>query len=246
MPRKAFTDLLYSWPPNGGADIDLHHVLTHLQSAGVEVKLFFASIEGADDRGIADPSALPFPAECIHFKRNTYRPDHLASRFREAINAYEPHAAFVTHGFAMKPYLLEAFAHLPVASRYFAHELTCARDPRRFKNGAPCPNDYLNTPDLCRACALESQQPFIASGNHRAWTVDYLAAKAYEPHYHAQTLNSLRQARTLIVYNSTLRQELLPFHPDVRVFPGGADVGGITPQHTDNARTTLGPVRSAS
>ena len=239
MLRIAFTDLLYSWPPNGGADIDLHHVLTHLQSSGVEVKLFFASIEGADDRGIADPAALPFPAERVHFERNTYRPDHLAARFREAVDAFAPQAAFVTHGFAMKPFLLEALAHLPLASRYFAHELTCARDPRRFKNGAPCHHDYLNTPDICRACALESQQPFIATGNHRAWTADYLAAKAYEPQYHTLALSSLRHARTLIVYNSTLREELLSFHPDVRVFPGGADVGSVEPQRQDNTRTII-------
>lgn len=227
MPRVAFADLLFSWPPNGGADIDLYHVLQGLHAAGMEVCLFYAGVEGADDRGIVEAAQLPFPAKRVPFALGEFTPEYLAARYRAAVDAYQPDAVLATHGFAMKPCLLEALSHYPLASRYYAHELTCARDPRRYKDDAPCPNNYLDTPDACRVCALTSQQPFITTGNHRAWTADYLAAKAYAPAHHARTLQSLARARALVVYNRSLRADLLAHHPNVKVIPGGANVGGI-------------------
>lgn len=227
MPRVAFADLLFSWPPNGGADIDLHHVLQGLQASGVEVCLFYAGIEGADDRGIVDEEQLPYPAKRVPFALGEFTPANLAARFRAAVDSFQPNAVLATHAFAMKPYLLEALSYYPLASRYYAHELTCARDPRRYKDEAPCLNNYLDTPDACRVCALTSQQPFISTGNHRAWTADYLAAQAYAPAHHARTLQSLARARALVVYNRGLRADLLAHHPNVKVIPGGANVSRI-------------------
>lgn len=236
MPRVAFTDLLFSWPPNGGADIDLYHVLGGLQSAGVDVRLFYAAIHGADDRGIVDADALPLPATPIRFEPGAYTPTNLRSRFRSAVDAFHPDAVLVTHGFGMKPHLLAALQGYPLASRYYAHELTCARDPRRYRKGAPCEESYLQTPDACRKCALESQQSFITTGNHRAWTADYLAAQAYRPAFHALTISTLRQAKALVVYNRRLRDDLSSLHPNIKVIPGGASIRDIipTPATSDN------------
>jgi len=229
MPRVAFADLLFSWPPNGGADIDLYHVLEGLHSSGIDLRLFYPVISGADDRGIVDAEALPFPAAPIHFEAGAYTPENLCSRFRGAVDAFQPDAVVVTHGFGMKPHLLGAMKGYPVASRYYAHELTCARDPRRYRNGAPCANSYLKTPDVCRQCALESQHPFISAGNHRAWTADYLAAQAYRPDFHDLTMSTLRQAKALVVYNRELREDLSALHPNIKVIPGGARIGTISP-----------------
>ena len=52
--RVAFVDLVFSWPPNGGADIDLYHVLQRLQAAGHEVRLF-----GVHERGSYERDSAP-------------------------------------------------------------------------------------------------------------------------------------------------------------------------------------------
>jgi glycosyltransferase involved in cell wall biosynthesis len=240
--RVAFADMLFSWPPNGGADVDLFHVVQGLCQAGIEAKLFYARIEGADDRGVVDEAALPFPCEAVSFEAGAYTPDAVKKRFRKQVDAFQPNLVIASHAFSMKPYLLEGLEGHAVVSRYYAHELTCARDPRRFKDHAPCALDYLRHPDACRDCATVSQRPFIAAQNHRAWTADYLAARAYEPGHHARTLASLRTCRGVVVSNSSLREELLAFHPDVRVLPGGVGVhrfDGARPPHDEPVVTIL-------
>ena len=62
-------------------------------------------------------------------------------------------------------HLLLGLAHHKTISRYYAHELACLRDPLRFKDGAPCPNDYLNTPQVCRRCALKRRGDPAAGGD---------------------------------------------------------------------------------
>jgi len=234
--RAAFVDLLFSWPPHGGADVDLYHVLDHLQREGVEVHLFFAHQTASDERGIADPAALPFPATRVDFTPREFAPEKIVARFRAALAAWQPDVVWVMHAFGMKPWLLQGLADFNTVSRYYAHELMCARDPRRFKDGAPCPLDYLRHPDACRACALESQRGAIQTGRHRTWTEEYLAARAYAPEYHALTLDSLRQTRMLVVSNTTLAEELTPFHGNIRVLPGGVDVDAVPRAEQERGR----------
>lgn len=225
--RVAFVDLLFSWPPHGGADVDLYHVMAGLRSEGIEAQLFFAHQTASDEAGIADPESLPFPATRIDFSPHSFAPDSVTERFREALDAWRPDMVWVMHAFGMKPWLLDGLADFTVVSRYYAHELMCARDPRRFKHGAPCPNDYLRTPDVCRDCALESQRDAIRQGTYKTWTEEYIAARAYAPEYHALSLGALRKTRALVVSNTQLAAELAPLHDDIRVLPGGVDTGAF-------------------
>jgi len=58
----------------------------------------------------------------------------LCARFRAAVDAWRPDVVFLTHGFALKPYLARALAHHRLVGRFYAHELACARDALRFKD----------------------------------------------------------------------------------------------------------------
>lgn len=219
--RIAFVDLVFSWPPNGGADVDLFHVAHGLQEAGHDVHLFAVHENDSYERGRVDPDKLPFPATRLDTTGRELAPEKLCPRLAAAVDAWQPDAVFVQHGFALKPYLAAALSHHRTIGRFYAHELECARDAFRFRNGRPCPYNYLRTPDICRKCAASSQKAAIRSGKFRTWTADYLAARAYEPEYHALTLRALNTYRALIVSNSALRVDLQDFHPSVRVIPGG-------------------------
>ena len=234
--RLAFADLNFSWPPNGGADMDLYNVLVGLQEAGHTVHLFAAHEAESTDRGIIDSSRLPFKVTVLEFTRASLTPELVVAKYRAAIDAWSPDLVFVTHGYALKTHLLLGLAHHKTVSRYYAHELACLRDPLRFKDGAPCPNDYLNTPRICRRCALKHQGPAIKSGRPTTWTVDYLAAHAYGPAYHRQSLAALRATKALIVSNSQMHAHAAPFHDKVYVLPGGVHAGLISPRAVNEAK----------
>lgn len=231
VPRRlAFADLLFSWPPNGGADADLYHVLDGLQAAGHEVHLFGAHEEGSTDRGRFSPDLLPFPATRLSFSRRSLTPQRISATFRQAIDAWQPDLVFIMHGFALKPYLMKALSHYPTVARYYAHELACARNPLRYKDERPCPQDYLRAPDICRRCALHYQREAIQHRRHSTWTVDYLAAKAFKPKYHATVLEALAGTTAVIVSNSALKAHLEGFHNTVFVAPGGVHAANVIAQ----------------
>jgi glycosyltransferase involved in cell wall biosynthesis len=228
--RIAFVDLVFSWPHNGGADVDLFRVVSGLHDRGYPVHLFGLHERGSLERGRFDPKRLPFSATRLDLAPGELSQTRVTRAIRDAVDAWHPDVVFIQHGFTLKPYVIESLAHHRTVGRYYAHELACARDSARFKNGAPCPYDYLRTPDVCRVCAAESQRNAIEHWRLRTWTSDYLAARAYAPGYHARTLESLKTLDAVIVSNEALKQHLDGFHPNVKVFPGGIDLSAGAPK----------------
>lgn len=219
--RIAFIDLLFTWPPRGGADVDLYHAARCLQDAGRTVHLFGLRCRGALDRGGFDPAALPFPATCLETNAAGLRPDRLCARLREAADPWRPDAVLLCDAFFLKPHLAEAFAAYPLAARYYAYEMACHRDILRFRDGAPCPKSYLHTPDFCRRCAFEALAPRIRAGDPLSWVQEYLAARAYAPEYHAFTRDALCRIDAAIVYNAEMARLLARHIPRVHIVPGG-------------------------
>lgn len=222
--RIAFVDLMFSWPPLGGADVDLFHAVQELRRLGHETHVFAAHDPSGWDRGMMSPDTLPFPASRLDFPGAALEAARCATVFRDAVDAWRPDAVFVCDGFFLKPYVILALAHYPIAARYYAYEMACHRDMLRFKDGAPCPNAYLRTPDLCRRCALESLGPRIRRGGADAWTREYLAARAYAPEYHAAMQASLARVRAAVVSNAAMKALVAPYCPEVFVIPGGVDL----------------------
>jgi glycosyltransferase involved in cell wall biosynthesis len=222
--RVAFVDLMFSWPPHGGADVDVFHVATGLRERGHEVMLFGARSGRTWERGDFDPDSLPFPARHLEFPQGLRGWKAVVDAFRETVTEWRPDVVHVGDSFFLKPYLLECFRDLPLLARLYANELICQKDMLRYRAGAPCAQDFLNTPDVCRACGLEHQRGAIASGAGLAWTEEYLAAEAYQPSYWQRTKASLGLANALIVYNEEMAGLLRPFAREVRVVPGGVDI----------------------
>ncbi len=221
--RLAFVDLLFSWPPKGGADVDAYHVIKGLQEAGHAVQLIGVHDGATWDRGQFSPETLPFPAVHLDFTPKTFSRHAVPERIREAVDAFYPEVVVVCDGFFLKPYVILAMDPYPVISRYYAHEALCQRGITHVKEGAPCPNNYLDTPDVCRVCALDRLKPDIQRGHSLAWQQEYLAARAYAPEYHAVQIRALRQITAAIVYNDRIRQQMEPYCPRVIVMPGGVD-----------------------
>jgi len=222
--RIAFVDLMYSWPPHGGADVDVHQVMVGLQARGHEVHLFGVWSGITWERGAFDAGAQPFPATRLEFPGGLRDRSEVVGRVRDAVAGWVPDAVYVGDSFFLKPYLIHALAAYPQLARFYAHEVLCHKDILRWRDGGPCDKDYLHTPDVCRACALEHQRGAIRSGGHLAWNEEYMAAKAYRAEYWQVTREALHVPRALIAYNESTAALLRPHGQAAVVIPGGVDV----------------------
>ena len=221
--RISLVDLLFSWPPNGGADVDLYNLATGLVRAGHDVQVVVVNDGDSWERGAIHSGHFTFSLLGVsgtghHFNRN-----RLPGRIREAVDTWNPDVVFLGDGFLMKPYVGLALTDYPLVVRYYAYEMACLRDILHFKDGAPCPNHYLKTPGVCRACALEHLGPEIKSGRPHAWTQEYLAAQAYAPAFRTVAESFLSQVNSAIVYNETMKSHLEHHCKTVHVVPGGVD-----------------------
>lgn len=221
--RIAFVDLMYSWPPHGGADVDVHQVALGLQARGHAVHLFGARSGITWERGAFDAGAQPFSATRLEFPEGLCDHKVVVGRMRDAVVAWGPDAIYIGDSFFLKPYLIHALAGYPQLARFYAHEVLCHKDILRWRDGGPCDKDYLRTPDTCRACALEHQRGAIRSGGHLAWNEEYMAAEAYRPEYWQVTREALRVPSALITYNEATAALLRPHAQAAVVIPGGVD-----------------------
>lgn len=227
--RIALIDLLFSWPPHGGADVDVYHVAQGLTQQGHEVQLFFVKEPSAWERGQADPASLPFPAQCLAFSPGEMTESTLTARMRDAVDRYKPDFVFLTQAYFLKVPLILALQDYRIVSRCYAHETACHRDILRFRNGAPCPNEYCHTPDVCRVCALESHRHAIVTGTHTAWTQEYVATRAWLPEFHAEFLEAMRSLHGIIVTNRQMADQVSGLCGRIHVIPNGVDAERFAP-----------------
>lgn len=235
--RIALVDLLFCWPPHGGADVDVYQVASQLQAQGQEVHLFVTHVEGAWDQGNLDPEDLPFPATRLDFSAKSYVPRTVSHRIKAAVDAWKPDVVMVADAFFMKPHVLQALEHYPTVSRYYAYEAICHRSILHFKDQQVCPKNYLDDPETCRTCAAEGLAPMLKSDQGNAWTREYVAARAYTPEYYLQNKNGLHSLDAAVVYHPGLAQYLEKDINNIAVIPGGVDLKQFSfsplPPHED-------------
>lgn len=221
--RLAVVDLLFAWPPNGGADVDLYCVLRGLAKQGIPVQLFVLQFDNTPGRGQVDPAAMPFPVEVVRVPDTVDGHEAVTRALRDAVDDWSPDMVWLSHGYTLKPRVALALAHYPLIGRYYAHEMLCARNALRYRDNAPCPYDFFSNPEVCRPCAFDAVQDEIRRGQHQAWTQDYLIAKAYTKEYHAAARQALEVMTHIVVSNEELKQELGVFQDKTIVIPGGID-----------------------
>ncbi len=240
--RIAFVDLVFAWPPTGGAQADLYHVIHGLHRAGFDVHLFASSYDFLWRFGSFEPDELPFPSTRLDFSSKTYIPEVIAQRFRDAVDTWRPDLVFVGFGRTLKPYLLQALSHYPIISRYYMYEHLCIRDFCLFYESETCPNDIWHTPDACWRCSWETWQRETITGRLTPYSDEYHRAKAYARRYPNLFRESLKIVRTLIVNNELARDRIRDFCSDVRIIPGGVEIErfqNIENQKKDRAKKVI-------
>lgn len=222
-----FIDFNFSWPPNGGADIDTFNVLKLLSERNYDVLFIGIAEEHSSDRGIFDPQQLPFPSLRISIPSQYWNINSISKKVCSLIQDHKPSLIFLQHGYLIKipisKYMISSFPNIPIISRTFAHELFCLRNPLRFKNGKHCQKNIFKTPDYCRRCSLEDLKKELLSGMYNTWTKDYIQSKSFSCPFAESYLNIVKKWRKIIVYNKDLQTELLEQGIDAVVIPGGIE-----------------------
>ncbi len=238
--RIAIVDLLFSWPPHGGADVDVYHVAQGLRAQGHDARLLFVHDPSSWERGQADPTALPFPAERISFSPGALTAGALVARVQTSLDKWRPDFVLLTQGYFLKVPLMLALRAYRVISRCYAHETACHRDILWFKDGAPCPNEYRRTPEVCRACALESQRAAITQGRYTAWTREYIETQAWTPTFFRQFMEAYQSLHAVIVTTEHMRGQIAGLCDRIHVIPHGVDADRFMP--APNTTTNVAPV----
>lgn len=219
--RLAFVDLVFSWPPLGGAPLDLYYTISGLQALGHEVQLFYGAETDNWRLLPVQEDRLPFPATRLPFTSAETTPETMGARFREAVDAWKPDVVFQCFGFFMKPYVSLALSHYPQVARYYAYEPFCPRDYRLFWKDKTCPKNYLTTPNTCRRCTASAFKKSLMMGLIAGYPLEYERTQAWSPQYHADMIAALKSYKAVIVYNHFTKRLLESVTSRVHVIGGG-------------------------
>jgi glycosyltransferase involved in cell wall biosynthesis len=242
LPRIAFLDLLFNWPPMGGCWVDLKEIMTGLARRGFEVKLWTPVWTDYFPRGdIKEP--LPFPVEKIHFNRFTFNAYHIRKRFGPSVKAWNPDIVFLGEGYQLKPHLLDLFSRdYPTFYRVYAYDLNCLNlHYWLYKENRICDGGFLTDPKRCHRCWHPSVASFpvrlfdLALGRPEVhpklhFTHEYAAALAFTSWYRKNLPKWLARAESVIVYNEFTARFFRGVTDRIKVIPSGVDVSRFQPK----------------
>lgn len=227
--KIVFVDLMFTWPPHGGACVDLKEVACRLTERGYKVDLIVPKFPGFFPRGDVDESMLPFKVHKIDFSSWTFNFLFLPRKIKERVDRLKPDYVYLGDSYFLKPYLIEALKKYRIIARFYSHELLCPNFYLLYRDNKKCDIHYLSHPVNCLKCALKGMSLHIKSLNGEVWSHEFIASLAFLPSFHKRTIRSLSLCDTLITYNDMVKKLLSPFHNKVISFPGGVNTSAFLP-----------------
>jgi glycosyltransferase involved in cell wall biosynthesis len=232
MSRIAIIDLLFNWPPDGGARVDVKEVASRL-TAHHEVRLFVPDYRELFPRG-AIAGELPFAVTRIPFSRYSFNCVQAPLRFARAVDAFRPDHVFIADGWCLKPYLVNALKRYRPVLRFYAYECFCLRSQGTlFRDDACCSRSILDGLRECLSCIFRN------GANYTRLTLfsqELYAALAFLPSYPRVLHHALANASRVLCYNDHIRNLILPYQKNVILAPSGVDTDHFSPgpEHREN------------
>ncbi|TKJ30486.1 hypothetical protein CEE39_08195 [bacterium (candidate division B38) B3_B38] len=224
MAKIAVVDLMFHWPPHGGACTDLRETFNRLQQRGHQVSLFVPHFTDIWPRGRVRGEGLDFPFKLIKFDSATFHRQHLPQRFRQEVDQFKPDYIFLGDSTFLKPYLIEAFKDYPIIARFYTYELICFKYYEYFRYKKRCNRSYLTHPIRCLLCSLYAMGKPLLTGRYELWSHEFVVGRSFYPGYYRRVVDALRKCQVAIVYNKNIKKLLDGYCPRVVVIPGGVDI----------------------
>jgi len=223
--KIAVVDLMFQWPPHGGACTDLKETFSRLVKKGYEVKLFVPLYTAVWARGRVDESALPFEVVKVPFSGLTFNFHHVPKKMKEEVDKFNPDYLFLGDSAFLKPYLIDEFAKdYPVTSRFYTYELICFKYYEFFRKGKKCEYRYLENPVTCLFCGTIEMAEGLFKFNLDLWSHEFVVGLGFLPGFHKKTINALKKCKHLIVYNKPTGEIFNKYNKNVHVISGGVDI----------------------
>ncbi len=223
--KICFIDLLFNWPPRGGADADVFNVLKQLKKNHEVILLSCSS--SIQNRGMFNSKDLPFPSNKISINYSDKNSLNILKDFLfTSVCDFQPDWIIIGDCFFLKPLItiwLDKLS-IPIIWRQYAYELLCQKDILKFINNKTCPLDFLSTQDICRKCGLYYQKNKLLKSEINAWLEEYIIAKAYKSDYFNILIKALQTVQKIIVSSETMANLWKCYHSEVIIFPGGIDI----------------------
>ncbi len=222
MSKIAIVDLLFNWPPDGGARTDVKEIATRL-SKDHEVCIFVPDFPRGFPRGQIR-SRLDLNIRKIPFNRFTFNFLQVPYRFKKAIDRYKPDFVFIADGWHLKPYLVTALKKYKPILRFYAYEPLCIKQHGvLLKGNDTCRRDYLDgsMKDVlgCILCAVK----WLWRSRSEVFLQEFISSLSFLPWYRNVVKRAIRSAGKIIVYNNFIRERILEFNRNVLVIPSGID-----------------------
>ena len=223
-------DLMFSWPPHGGACVDMKEVASRLLKRGFDVEMAVSYMPDMYPRGHVNDSSLPFKVHKIEFSPFTFNALFVPRALRKVIDKVKPDYVYLGDSYFLKPYIINAVKNYKVVARFYTYELLCPNYYLLYKDGRICEKNYFETPIDCIKCATSSMKDEIISNNLSVWGQEYVGGLAFMPFYYEYAKRSLSKCHALITYNSLCGRLLSPYSNNVFVIPGGVDTSAFSRQ----------------
>lgn len=223
MKKLAILDLMFRWPPDGGARVDIKEVASRLADH-YQVTLFAPKVKCIIERGeiIGD---FPFEIVTVPFEPADFTGPNVADRFQKALHTFRPDLIFLADGFHLKPWAAMACRGIPYLVRFYAYENACLRYNGTFMRGdQSCYKTGLQHRWLdklyCTSCGIKAFLNDLKSGVDD-FPDEFIHAQAYSPFHWFRTRRMLDGAGAIVVYNKLFKSILKRCGWSVEVIPGG-------------------------
>lgn len=224
MAKIAIVDLLFTWPPDGGARTDVKEIATRLAKEH-EVCLFVPDYQHGFKRGLIKEELefqiykIPFPTIRSFNRKN------ICQKIQDAVAAFKPDKVWVTDGWYLKPDIILALKEYQPILRFYAYESICLKQHGiLFRHGKQCQINYLKANALeqltCLACTLHHHNKI----RDKTFLQEYIISGAYLPWYRTKVINAIQSASTIIVYNDLIKGLISHLNRNIQVTPSGVDL----------------------
>jgi glycosyltransferase involved in cell wall biosynthesis len=242
MARIAIVDLLFRWPPDGGARVDVREIAARL-ARHHEVRLFVPRHWMRLGRGRVRGD-VGFAVEPVDLPLVGFDIKSTVGLLARRVSDFNPDHVWIGDGQHLKPHLTLALARFRPILRLYAYELLCGRRYGvLFRKGTRCEGiDRLDgspqTWALCRKCMLGDARLL----RNTSMMHELLAARAWRLAQRRAITESLAAASHVLVYNEEVRRRVLPFNASVHIVPSGVDCARYECVPALEAAAAAGPV----
>lgn len=226
MYKVAIIDMFFTWPPHGGACVDVVDLATNIQKEN-QVKLFLGKNFDFFPRGsvTSDPG---IPIETVDIPLARFRVPEVCDLFKKAVADWKPDIVFIANAHFLKPHLVNAFAdEYPTFMRFYTYECLCLRkDGSFFVSNDICPHFFTKSSSQarkCIACGLEKM--IFERGDRKNFLYEFFISGAHKPVYYRRALETaMKKAAGVVVYNTYFQNKLAYLKRDIMVVPSGTDL----------------------